>query len=153
VENPTYPSQGSGPAAPDHRPEARFAPDRRYTAAAAVGLLGALIALLLSGDAAGRLLAGLAVVVLAAYVLADLVFSPRVVASAAGVVVNSPLTRARLSWPQIEDIRADTRLRFGIRSITLEIDAGGTLAVLSRRAIGADPEDAAALIRAFRPPA
>lgn len=150
MENPTDP--GPQPPRPHARPEARFAPDRRYTVAAAVGLLAAVTAVLVTGDPAGRLLAGLAAVVLAGYVLADLVFSPRVVASAAGVIVNSPLTRARLAWPQIEDVRADTRLRFGLRSVTLEIDAGGTLAVLSRRAIGADPEEAAALIRAFRPP-
>ena len=153
MDNPTYPGSGPAPAESGAGPEARFRPDRRYTVGAAVGLLGAVIALLVSGDAAGRLLAGLAAVVLAAYVLADLVFSPRVVVSAAGVIVNSPFTRARLPWPQVEDVRADTRLRFGLRSITLEIDAGSTLAVLSRRAIGADPEEAAALIRAFRPPA
>jgi hypothetical protein len=109
--------------------------------------------LALSGDAPGRLLAALAVVLLATYVVCDLVFSPRVVASADGVEINSPLVCARLPWPQIEDVRADTRVRFGLRNTALEIDAGATLAVLSRRAIGADPDAAAELIRAFRPPA
>jgi hypothetical protein len=141
-------------SAPDRsRPLVRFVPDRRYTALAGAGLLGALLALALSGDAPGRLLAALAVVLLATYVVCDLVFSPRVVASADGVEINSPLVRARLPWPQIEDVRADTRVRFGLRNTALEIDAGATLAVLSRRAIGADPDAAAELIRAFRPPA
>jgi hypothetical protein len=139
------------PRAPERLPEARFAPDRRYTAGAAAGLVGALLALAVAGDPPGRLLAGVAAVVLAGYLLTDLVFSPRIVASVDGIVVNAPLNRARLAWPQIEDVRADTRLRFGLRSTTLEIDAGSTLAVLSRRSIGADPLAAAELILAFRP--
>ncbi len=141
------------PSAAEQRPEARFVPDRRYTAAAAGGAAGALIAVLITGDVGGRLLAGFAAALLLAYVVTDLVFSPRVVASAAGVVIKSPLLRTRLTWAEIEDVRPDTRLRFGLRATTLEIDAGSTLAVLSRRAIGADPLWAADLILAFRPPA
>jgi Bacterial PH domain len=108
---------------------------------------------LITDDAGGRLLAVLAAVVLLGYVVSDLVFSPRVVASPEGIVVNAPLTRARLSWSDIEGVRADDRIRLGLRSTTLEIDAGSTLAVLSRRAIGMNPESAADLILAFRPPA
>ena len=136
----------------ERRAEARFVPDRRYTALAAGGLVVALGFLFVAGDAAGRLLAGCAAVVLAAYVATDLLFRPRVLATTAGVVINSPLLRASLAWSEIEDVRADVRQRLGLRSTTLEIDAGATLAVLSRRAIGADPEAAAALITAFRPP-
>ena len=40
-------------------------------------------------------------------------------------------------------MHADIRARLGLRSTTLEIDAGATLVVLSRRALGADPEAAA----------
>jgi hypothetical protein len=141
------------PSAAERRPEARFVPDRRYTALAAGGGIGALVAVLITGDVGGRLLAGIAVVLLLAYVASDLVFSPRVVASSAGVVINSPLLRARLTWAEIEDVRPETRLRLGLRSTTLEIDAGTRLAVLSRRAIGADPLWAADRILAFRPPA
>lgn len=133
------------------RPQTRLVPDRRYTALAAVGLIAALAAFALTSDSAGRVLAVVAVVLLAGYLVGDLVFSPRVVVSADGVVVNSPLLRASLAWAEIEDIRADTRQRLGLRSTTLEIDAGARLAVLSRRAIGMDPEQAADLIRAYRP--
>jgi PH (Pleckstrin Homology) domain-containing protein len=133
------------------RAEARFVPDRRFTALAAGGAVVALAVLLVTDDTPGRLILGIAALVLAGYVVTDLLFSPRLVASADGVVVNAPLTRARLAWPEIEDVQADTRLRFGLRSTTLEIDAGSTLAVLSRRAIGADPAEAADVIRAFRP--
>ena len=133
------------------RPEVRLVPDRRYTALAAAGVIAALIAVAVAPDATGRVLAGTAAVVLAGYLASDLLFRPRVLVTADGVVVNSPLVRARLGWPQIEDVRADTRERFGLRTTTLEIDAGETLAVLSRRAIGTDPATAAELIRAFRP--
>jgi hypothetical protein len=139
------------PDAAAQHPEARFHPDRRYTALAACGVLGALIAVAFTPDAAGRLLAGAAAFVLAVYVVSDLVFSPRVVATPEGVVINSPFTRARLSWPDIEDVRADSRLRLGLRSTTLEIDAGSTLVAFSRRAIGTDPLLAAEVIQAFRP--
>jgi hypothetical protein len=135
------------------RPEARFLPDRRYTALAGGGLVVAVVLALVTAPAPGRLLAAIAALLLAGYVASDLLFSPRVVASADGVVINSPLLRTRLSWAEVEDVRADVRQRLGLRSTTLEIDAGATLAVLSRRAIGSDPEDAARLIGAFRPPA
>ena len=140
------------PTAEERRPQVRFVPDRRYTALAAGGAVGALIAVLITSDLGGRLLAGLAAILLLGYVVTDLVFSPRVVASSTGVVINSPLLRARLTWAEIEDVRPDTRLRLGLRSTTLEIDAGATLAVLSRRAIGTDPLLAADVILAFRPP-
>ena len=137
---------------PSELPVTRFVPDRRYTALAAAGAVGALAAALLTHDRAGRLLFAVAVVVLTGYVVADLVFSPRVTASRAGIVINAPLTRARLAWDEVAEVRADTRLRWGVRNTTLEIDAGDRLlAVFSRRALGAEPADAAALIEAFRP--
>ncbi|SHG20671.1 PH domain-containing protein [Jatrophihabitans endophyticus] len=135
-----------------HAPSVRFAPDRRVTAAAAVGALVAAVLAAVTDDAAGRLLLLVGVVVLLALVAGDLVFSPRLVADAGGVVVRSPLARVALPWPQIEAVRADTRDRLGLRSTTLEVDAGSTLVVCSRRAIGADPAAAAELINAFAPP-
>lgn len=133
-------------------PVVRFVPDRRYTVLAAVGALGALAAALLAGDPAGRLLFSVAVLVLVGYVLADLVFSPRVTASKAGIVIKAPFTRARLGWDQVEAVRAETRFRRGLRSTTLEIEAGELLAVFSKRALGVEPAEAAARIEDFRPP-
>jgi hypothetical protein len=132
-------------------PIARFAPDRRYTAAAALGVLVAVVLGVVGGDPAGRLLAAVAALVLVAYVVADVAFSPRLVVSGEGVVIRSPLTRATLTWGEVDDVRAESRSRLGLRSTTLEIDAGPVLAVLSRRALGADPAEVADLIRAFRP--
>ena len=130
---------------------ARFAPDRRYTALAAAGALAAVLAALLAGAGAGGVLAVVAAAVLATYAVGDVVFSPRLVVDAVGVRVRTPTTRATLPWSDIEHVRADTRLRFGMRSTTLEIDADAVLVILSRRAIGTEPEQAADLINAFRP--
>jgi nitrogen fixation protein FixH len=133
-------------------PEARFRPDRRYTALAGVGCVAAVVVLTLSGDPAGRLLAAIALFGLAVFVATDVVFAPRLVVSGAGIVVNSPFTRAALAWSEVERVSADRRSRLGLTSTTLEIDAGSVLAVLSRRALGADPAEVAALVEAFRPP-
>lgn len=131
---------------------AQFGPDHRYTLAAGGGGLIAAAGLVLAGDPPSRLVAAVALVVLLSYVLSDLVFSPRLVATPAGLKINAPLTRTEVPWHAVESVHADSRSRLGLRSTTLEIDAGATLAVFSRRALGADPEQAAGLIRAFRPP-
>jgi hypothetical protein len=132
-------------------PAARFGPDGRLTALAAGGLVVAVTLAVIGTDPAGRLLAGIAAVVLLGYVVSDLVFRPRLTATGDGLVIRSPAIRARLRWPEVDRVQADTRLRFGLRSTTLEIDAGATLVVLSRRALGADPEAVADLVNAFRP--
>jgi hypothetical protein len=129
----------------------RFTPDRRYTALATGGALGALAALALTSDAAGRLLFGTAAVLLLGYAVADLVFSPRLTANRAGIVINTPFTRARLAWADVDDVRTETRIRRGVRSTTLEIEAGALLAVFGRRALGIEPVEAAALVSEFRP--
>jgi hypothetical protein len=136
---------------PSHAPAVRTGPDGRFTALAAGGVAVALIVTLTTADPAGRLLAAIAVVVLLVYVVSDLLFRPRLSATAEGIEIRSPMTRARLPWPAVERVHADTRLRLGLRSTTLEIDAGATLVVLSRRALGADPETIADLVNALRP--
>ena len=128
-----------------------FVPDRRYTVLAAVGCAAAVVAAAISHDAAGHVLFSVAALLLLGYVGADLVFRPRLAASAAGIVINTPFTRARLSWDEVTDVRADTRFRRGLRTVTLEIDAGAVLAVFSRRTLGVEPADAAARIAAVRP--
>lgn len=137
---------------PPGRRVVRFVPDRRYTAAAGGAAVLAALVTLVAGDAPSRLLLGIAAVVLAGYAVGDLLYSPRVEAGPAGIVVRSPLTRARLSWEQVDNVHASVSTHRGLRSTTLEIDAGEVLAVLSRRAIGVDPERAAEQIRACRPP-
>jgi hypothetical protein len=132
-------------------PVVRFVPDRRYTGVAAAGAVAGTLACLFSPDAPGRLLFALAALLLLGYVVTDVVFSPRLTASREGLVIRSPLLRAKLPWSSVEDVRADVRTRYGLRSSTLEVDAGATLVVFSRRALGVEPEQAANLVRAFLP--
>ncbi len=137
---------------PERRPSVSFAPDRRLTAATGAGALVALVVAIAGSDAAGQLLAAIAAGLLAAYTVTDLLFAPRLVVDASGLRVNTLLLRRTLAWGEIESIRADSRLRHGLRSVALEIDAGEVLVVFSRRALGEHPEAAAELIAAFAPP-
>lgn len=124
----------------------RFGPDRRLSAAYAAGALVAVATAFLTADAAGRLLFAIAAVILAAYAVTDVVFWPRVQAGRAGLVLHTPTLRGSFGWDQVQDVRADSRQRLGLRLVTLEIDVADNLVVLSRRALGTDPERAAALI-------
>lgn len=136
---------------PIRAPRLTFAPDRRLTVATGVAAAVAVAVAIAASDAPGRLLAAVAVVVLLGYALSDLVFAPRLVADADGLTVRSPTVRAALAWAAVDDVHADARSRFDLRSTSLEIDAGETLVVLTRRALGARPEDVAALVNALRP--
>jgi hypothetical protein len=132
-------------------PICRYGPDRRLSAASgALSLIGAAAAVL-SPDPAGQVLFAGAALVLLGYTVTDLVFWPRLTADAEGLLVRTPLTRARIAWSDVEAVRADARERLGLRSVTLEIDAGEQLLVFSRRALGADPATVAGLISAFKP--
>jgi len=132
-------------------PICRYGPDRRLSAASgALSLIGAAAAVL-SPDPAGQVFFAGAALVLLGYTVTDLVFWPRLTADAEGLLVRTPLTSARIAWSDVEAVRADARERLGLRSVTLEIDAGEQLLVFSRRALGADPERVAGLISAFKP--
>jgi hypothetical protein len=133
-------------------PVLRFGPDRRITALIGIAALGAAALSLSTTDSAGRLIWALAAIVLAGYAVGDLVFWPRLTADASGLRIRTPLSRAQLSWTEVDDVRADSRARYGLRSTTLEVDAGETLIVFSRRALGADPETVQDLVRAIAPP-
>jgi hypothetical protein len=135
----------SGP--PPHR---AFGPDLRYTAAAGLGALLLAVIVLVTTDAAGRLLFGAAALLLLGYVVCDLTFRPRLVFGPDGLRVHSPLSRVSCAWDDVEAVRADTRSRYGLRAVTLEIDTSETLVVLSRRALGADPELVAAFAGEYR---
>jgi hypothetical protein len=135
---------------PARAPVVRFGPDRRLTLGAALAGLGALVLCLTTSDAPGRLLFALAALVLIGYTLGDLVWWPRLSADGAGIRVRTPFTRADLAWGQVEKVSADVRSRYGLRSATLEVDAGEVLVVFSRRSLGADPETVAGLVLAMR---
>lgn len=134
----------------EQTPHASFGPDRRLTAACAGGALVGLVLIFTVGDAPGRLLFALATALLAGYVVTDLVFAQRVIADRAGLKIRTPFTRADLGWAEVDRIQADVRQRHGLRSVTLEIDAGEDLIVLSRRGLGENPELVAEILTLFQ---
>ena len=144
-------NQIDGSAVDARAPSLRFGPDRRLTALSGVLALVAVAAAALTSDAAGRLLLAGAALVLLAYTVTDLIYWPRLTVNADGLLVRTPATRGLIPWSEVEAVRADSRQRAGLRSVTLEIDAGERLVVFSRRALGADPAAVAGLVSAFRP--
>ena len=128
----------------------RFGPDLRLTALSFVLGLGALALALATDDAGGRILWSIAALVLVGYGIGDVAFWPRLVADSSGLQVRSPFARADLPWSAVERVHADVRSRYGLRSTTLEIDAGQMLVVLSRRALGADPAVVQDLVNGMR---
>jgi hypothetical protein len=129
----------------------RFGPDLRFSAVVFLLAVGALVLAITTSDATGRVLFGLATIVLAGYSVGDVLFWPRLTVDASGLRIRTPLERADLAWADVDAIRADVRRRHGLRSVTLEIDAGRTLVVFSRRALGADPETVAGAVRSLDP--
>lgn len=113
-----------------------------------VGL--ALCAAGLATDAMGRFLALVAGLGLLAVAAGDLLRRPRLRADDAGVTARTLTGRIDLPWSQVEAVRVDQRRGVAVRSTLLEIDAGETLVMLSRRALGADPRDVADALAELR---
>jgi Bacterial PH domain len=101
-------------------------------------------------DPAGRLLLALAAALLAWIAGTDLVLRPRLRADAGGIEVRTLSFRRALSWAEVSRVRVDERSRYGRSARTLEVDAGDTLVLLSRRALGADPREVADALAAIR---
>lgn len=136
---------------PHRTPAARFGPDRRLTAGTAALTVVFAAAAALTSDPGGRILFVVAAVILAGYAASDVLLWPRVLATADGITVRGPGTTTFLPWRSVERVHTDARQRWGLRSVTLEIDAGAQLFVLSRRSLGVQPDEAADLINAFDP--
>lgn len=130
----------------------RFGPNRALSAVAVVLAVVAAGVAATTTDAAGRLLAAGAALVLAVHGVLDLVLWPRLTVSPAGLRVRAPAHRAVFPWAAVSDVRLDERRRFGLSAGTLEIDAGDELVVLSRWALGTDPREVLAVVRGSTPP-
>jgi hypothetical protein len=132
-------------------PRAVFGPDLRLTVGVCALTVVAAVLAAVSSDRSGTVLLALAALVLACYAAADLIWRPRLSVDPAGLRVRGPGSSAVLAWTDVTAVRADVRMRHGLRSVALEIDAGERLIVLSRRVLGMDPEQAAEIVRAFDP--
>ena len=120
--------------------------------AVALGLGLALVVL----DTPGRLLVGAGVLLLLALAVRDTVARPRLRAGTDGVEVRTWTGPRQLPWAGLRVQVRESR-RLGMRSRTLELDTSagphddGVLVVLSRRDLGADPEQVARALRALDP--
>jgi hypothetical protein len=115
---------------------------------AALVLVGALV----SGERLAVIVGVLAAVGLTAYGLRDLLAPVRLAADATGLdLVRGYAARRHLDWSDVERVHVDERLRLGVRSQLLEIDADVELYLFSRFDLGTDPADAADAVLAVRP--
>jgi hypothetical protein len=81
----------------------------------------------------------------------DVLVPIRVAADAAGVTVVAGFARRRrLPWSAVERVRVDTRPRLGLRTETLEIDAGDSLYLFSAYDLGAPPAEVAEALETLR---
>ena len=126
----------------------------KLTALKAVGVVAfPLLALALGGaDEPVRLGSGvLAGLVMAVYLVRDLLVPVRVAANASGVTVAIGYAgRRHLPWPSVDRIRVDERQRLGTRSELLEIDAGESLHLFSAYELNAPCAEVAAALEALR---
>lgn len=109
----------------------------RGTAYALLLAAAVLIAAALVGDAAGRVLALPAALLLAGLAARDLVLRPVLRADATGMEVLVGVQRVRAAWPEVEQVRVVTDRRTPL----LEIDLGSTLVVLTRHRLGRPPAE------------
>jgi hypothetical protein len=101
-------------------------------------------------DPRGRVLFGLAALLLAAASAHGTLVRPRLAADDQGIHVRSLHGRARLSWTETRTRLRTTRRR-GRDAETLEIEAGDRLFIFSRLELGTDPRDVLDVLTALRP--
>ncbi|WP_285636482.1 PH domain-containing protein [Lentzea sp. NBRC 102530] len=129
---------------------------RTWSTPATVVLLGWLaaaslaIATLVADDNAGRLLIGLATLLVAYLAAFASLARPRLSADANGLVVRGFASRTQLPWHEVK-VKLQTTRRLGREQQTLELDADDRLVVLTRLDLGADPEEVAGVLHALRP--
>ena len=110
------------------------------------------VAALASGEPLAVVVGGLAAAGLTAYGLRDVLAPVRLAADATGLeVTRGYASRRHLDWSDVERVHVDERLRLGVRSQLLEIDADLELYLFSRFDLGTDPEDALTAVLAVRP--
>ncbi|USX50081.1 PH domain-containing protein [Lentzea sp. HUAS12] len=116
-----------------------------WVAAAALAL-----ATLLADDNAGRLLIGLATLLVSYLAAFASIARPRLTADADGLAVRGFASTTLLPWHEVK-VKLQTTRRLGREQQTLELDADDRLVVLTRLDLGADPEEVAGVLHALRP--
>lgn len=116
-------------------------------AAAAAGWL------LLTDDPPGKLMAGIAAVLLIVIALFGTIARPRLAADSEGIAIRGLFRSYRWPWAQVT-VRLVRSRRLGRDTAALEVEAdedgGEHLIVLTRLDLGADPEDVAEILTALR---
>jgi hypothetical protein len=130
----------------------------RVAETVALGAVGLGLALaVLAVDTAGRLLVGAAALLVLGLAARDLLLRPRLQAGPDGVVVRTLGGRTELAWPRLR-VEVRTTRRYGVKNRVLELDTAdgpdddGTLVLLSRRDLGADPDEVAQALRGLQLP-
>ncbi|WP_439662451.1 PH domain-containing protein [Lentzea sp. HUAS TT2] len=119
-------------------------------ASAWVVALALAVAALTVDDNAGRLLVGLATLLVTYLAAFATIARPRLTADVDGLAVRGLTSTTRLPWHEVK-VKLQTTRRLGREQQTLELDADDRLVVLTRVDLGADPEEVAGVLHALRP--
>ncbi|MCX2948527.1 PH domain-containing protein [Lentzea sp. NEAU-D7] len=115
-----------------------------------VAALALALATFLADDNAGRLLIGLATLLVTGLAAFASIARPRLTADADGLAVRGFTGTTLLPWHEVK-VKLQTTRRLGREQQTLELDADDRLVVLTRLDLGADPEEVAGVLHALRP--
>ncbi|MFD9702808.1 PH domain-containing protein [Lentzea sp. NPDC059081] len=115
-----------------------------------VGALVLAVAAVLVDDNAGRLLVGLAALLVTYLAAFATIARPRLTANADGLAVRGLASTTRLPWHEVK-VKLQTTRRLGREQQTLELDADDRLVVLTKLDLGVDPEEVAGVLHALRP--
>lgn len=132
------------------RSSPRWAPSPALIALGWLATAAALATAFFSADPRGRVLFGLAALLLAAASAHGTLVRPRLTADDQGIHLRSLHGRVHLSWTETRT-RLRTTRRLGRDAETLEIENGGQLFIFSRLELGTDPRDVLDVLSALRP--
>lgn len=146
--------RGEIPSTPEPGPVSwRVAPGVRLLKVASALVLGlvALASVVAWHDPRRALVAGAAAVGVAAFAGRDLIAPVRLAADQNGLtVIHGYAGHARLPWPAVESVRVAQHSRYGLRSTSLEIDAGESVHVFSPSDLGTPLDEVAAALNELR---
>ncbi|GHH35414.1 hypothetical protein GCM10017774_20470 [Lentzea cavernae] len=115
-----------------------------------VAALALAFATFIADDNAGRLLIGLATLLVSYLAAFGSIARPRLTADADGLAVRGFASTTLLPWHEVK-VKLQTTRRLGREQQSLELDADDRLVVLTRLDLGVDPEEVAGVLHALRP--